>query len=110
MTRWPDESIPRSLQLPRSLTVPLSRSPLPRRMVKWTAVRQRFRVGDQLFAAETFRIGREYEVRVFLIRPSDSYFKKEKLKAILSFRGAGEQELMRQAVSRMKGTAFGVAR
>jgi hypothetical protein len=74
-------------------------------VVKWTAVRQRFRVGDQLFAAETFRVGREYEVRVFLIRPSDSYFKKEKLKAILSFKGDDEEELLRRAVSRLEGAS-----
>ncbi len=62
-------------------------------------MRLRFRLKNRLFAAETLRAGEGFEVRVFLLSPSDGYFRSETQASILRLRGASEEALIELAVS-----------
>ena len=61
-------------------------------------MRHRFRVLNQFFAVETSRAGEFLEARVFLLLPTDGYFRREQRKPILRLRGREEQDLLQQAV------------
>ena len=61
-------------------------------------MRHRFRIKDDLYAAETFPAGDGFEVRVFCLRPRDGYFRQESAGAVLRLRGADEADLLKQAV------------
>jgi hypothetical protein len=60
-------------------------------------MRQRFRVSNEFFAAETRATGRGFEVKVYSLRTADGYFKQDILKPVLHLRGEDEEELLRQA-------------
>lgn len=62
-------------------------------------MRRRFRVGNKLFAAETFAVGDHFEVKVFPLYSADGYFKREGAKPVTRLRGCDEDELLRLAIS-----------
>ncbi len=55
-----------------------------------------------MFAAETYTAGDFFEVRVFLLKSRDGYFKEEGLKPVLHLRGDDELVLLRRAVAEAK--------
>ena len=63
-----------------------------------SAMRHRFRQGNHLFAAETQKVGSEFEVKVFRLDPVDGYFRRETQKAILRLRGEDEAALIALAM------------
>ena len=67
-------------------------------------MRRRFRVKNEFFAAETYRAGDSFEVKVFPLKTRDGYFKEEGLKPVLRLRGNDELDLLRRAVAEMESS------
>ena len=67
-------------------------------------MRRRFRILDEQFAAETFVRSGQFEVKVFCLKPLQSYFKSERTRPLLSLRGPDEQQLLDDAIRHMRLT------
>lgn len=63
-------------------------------------MRQRFRVRNQLFAAETRSQGDHFEVKVFSLQLGDSYFRHETLAPLVHLFGRDQPQLLREAILR----------